>query len=84
MASKPDNIIAKMVEGRISKYYDNNCLIHQAFVKDGNLTVAQYVAQKAKEFGGKLEIAKFVRYEKGEGLQKREENFAEEIAKIIK
>ncbi|MPM76171.1 Elongation factor Ts [bioreactor metagenome] len=84
MASKPDNIIAKMVDGRIGKYYENNCLVDQAFVKDGSITASQYVAQKAKEFGGKLEIARFVRYEKGEGIQKKEENLADEIAKIIK
>lgn len=84
MSSKPDNIIAKMVEGRIGKYFENNCLVDQAFVKDADMTVGQYVALKAKEMGGAVTIAGFLRFERGEGLQKKEENFAAEIASMIK
>jgi elongation factor Ts len=84
MANKPDQIVAKMVEGRIGKFYENNCLVDQPFVKDGSLTVAQYVASKAKEIGKDISIIKFIRFERGEGMQKKEENFAEEIAKIVK
>lgn len=82
MQSKPDQIIAKMVEGRIGKFYETSCLVDQPFVKDGNLTVGQYVAAKAKEMGKDVSILDFVRFERGEGLAKREDNFAEEIAKL--
>ena len=81
-AKKPDAIKAKMVEGRISKFYDNNCLVDMAYVKDDDMKVGQYVKATAKELGGEIEIVEFHRYEKGEGIQKREENFAEEIAKM--
>ena len=83
-ANKPEAIIEKMVAGRIGKFYETNCLTEQAYVKDDSMTVAQYVASMAKEFGGSIKIDSFVRYEKGEGLQKREDNFAEEIANMIK
>ena len=83
-ASKPEQVKVKMVEGRIGKYYKENCLMDQQFVKDPDLTIAKYVANTAKELGGDIEIVKFVRFEKGEGLEKREENFAEEIAKMVK
>ena len=81
-AKKPDAIKEKMVQGRISKFYDNNCLVDMTYVKDEDMKVSQYVASVAKELGGKIEIVEFFRYEKGEGIQKREENFAEEIAKM--
>ena len=71
-----------MVEGRINKFYDNNCLVDMTYVKDEDLTVGKYVASVAKELGGNIAIVEFVRFEKGEGIQKREENFAEEIAKM--
>ena len=83
-AGKPDQVKVKMVEGRIGKYYKENCLVDQQFVKDPDLTIAKYVANTAKELGGSIEITRFVRFEKGEGLEKREENFAEEIAKMVK
>ena len=72
-----------MVEGKIGKYYKENCLLEQAFVKDGNVNVEQYANNTAKALGGKIEVVSFVRFEKGEGLEKREENFAEEIAKQL-
>ena len=81
-AKKPDAIKAKMVEGRISKFYDNNCLVDMAYVKDDDMKVGQYVKATAKELGGEIAIVDFFRYEKGEGIQKREENFADEIAKM--
>ncbi len=81
-AKKPDAIKAKMVEGRISKFYDNNCLLDMTYVKDEDLKVGQYVKNTAKELGGEIAVVEFYRFEKGEGIQKREENFAEEIAKM--
>ncbi|MBQ7172752.1 MAG: elongation factor Ts [Clostridia bacterium] len=81
-AKKPDAIKEKMVMGRISKFYDNNCLVDMTYVKDEDLKVGQYVEKTAKELGGEIRIAKFYRFEKGEGIQKREENFADEIAKM--
>ena len=81
---KPANIIEKMVTGRIGKFYEANCLTEQAYVKEDSMSVAQYTEASAKSFGGKITIKNFYRYEKGEGLQKREENFAEEIANMVK
>ena len=83
-ASKPEAIITKMVDGRIGKFYENNCLLQQAFVKNGDITVEQYVAEEAKKAGGMMKVAEFVRFEKGEGLQKREDNFADEVAGMMK
>ncbi len=81
---KPEAIADKIVMGKIGKYYKETCLVDQAFVKDPNLSVQQYTDEKAKEFGGKIAIAEFVRFEKGEGLEKREDNFAEEVANMVK
>ncbi len=81
-AKKPEQIKVKMVEGRISKFYDNNCLVDMGYVKDDELTVGQYIAATAKELGGEIKVVEFYRFEKGEGIQKREDNFAEEIAKL--
>lgn len=81
-ASKPAQIIEKMVIGRIGKFYDNNCLLEQAYVKEDSIKVSKYVENCAKEFGGNITVTGYHRFEKGEGIQKREENFAEEIAKL--
>ncbi len=81
---KPANIAEKIVNGKIGKYYKENCLVDQQFVKDGDLTVAQYVANTGKELGGDIKIAAFVRFEKGEGLEKKEDNFADEVASMVK
>jgi elongation factor Ts len=81
---KTENIAEKMVGGRISKYYKDFCLVEQEFVKDTEITIAKYTEQKAKELGGSIKIVEFVRFEKGEGLQKRENNFAEEVQNMIK
>ena len=83
-ANKPDAIKEKMVLGRIGKFYKENCLVDQEFVKDPNLSVSKYTEKVGKELGGEIKIVKFVRYEKGEGLEKREDNFAEEIANMVK
>ena len=81
-AKKPDAIKEKMVIGRISKFYDNNCLVDMTYVKDEDMKVGKYVEASAKEMGGEIKIVDFYRFEKGEGIQKREENFADEIAKM--
>ena len=76
---KPDAIVEKMVDGRMSKYYKEVCLDEQQFVKDQNLTIKQMLAAK-----GGLKVLRFVRYEMGEGLQKREDNFADEVMSQMK
>ena len=81
---KPANIAEKMVMGRISKYYKEVCLLEQPFIKDGDLSVTQYTEKVAKELGGSIKVTGFVRYEKGEGLEKKEDNFADEVASMIK
>ena len=78
---KPDSILDKMIVGRLNKELKEFCLVDQAYVKDGDLTVGKYLEQVSKEVGGKVEVKKFVRFETGEGLEKKEENFAEEVAK---
>ena len=82
-ASKPDQIIQKMAQGKIGKYYEEHCLVDQEYVKDDSMTVAKYTEASAKAFGGSIKINGFVVFTKGEGIQKREENFAEEIAKLV-
>ena len=81
---KPENIAEKIVEGRIGKYYKEVCLMNQAFVKDGNLNIEQYTQNISKELGTNIKIISFVRFEKGEGIEKKEDNFAQEVAGMIK
>lgn len=81
---KPKEIAEKMVMGRIAKFYKEVCLAEQAFIKDGDVTVAKYTENKAKELGGKISMVSFIRFEKGEGLEKREDNFADEVASMMK
>ena len=83
MANKPDNILANIVKGRLGKFYENNCLLEQAYVKDDSMSVAKYVASVAKELGGNIKVTGYVRFDKGEGIQKREEDFAAEIQKMV-
>ena len=83
MANKPDNILANIVKGRLGKFYENNCLLEQAYVKDDSMSVAKYVASVAKELGGNIKVTGYVRFDKGEGIQKREEDYGAEIAKMI-
>lgn len=77
---KPEKIVDRMVEGRVEKYYKDNCLVDQLFVKDHNMTIAQYVTQRVQMTGENIKIRRFVRYEMGEGLEKRHDNLAEEVA----
>ena len=77
-ASKPEAIIEKMVVGRINKFYEQNCLLQQEFVKDNEFKVEKYLASKG------VKLVNFVRFEKGEGIEKREDNFADEVANMIK
>ena len=83
-ANKPEAVLEKMIIGKMRKYFEENCLVNQAFVKDGNLTVGQYVEQQAKAAGGAMELTAFVRFEKGEGIEKREDDFASEVASMVK
>ena len=84
MASKPDQVKEKIVMGKLNKFYTENCLLQQAFVKDGDVTVEQYMNAAAKKLGGTITLKDAVRFEKGEGIEKKQENFAEEIAKLAK
>ena len=84
MANKPDNVLANIVTGKMGKYYKENCLVEQAFVMDGDLTVGKYVANTAKALGADIKIVDFVRFERGEGIEKRQDNFADEVASMIK
>lgn len=83
-ANKPENILEKMIMGKMNKFYEKNCLTEQSYIKDDNMSVSQYVAACAKEFGGNIAIKGFSIYERGEGLEKKEDNFAEEIASMMK
>ena len=81
-AKKPEQIIEKMVQGKLKKFYATNCLTEQEYVKDGSLTVGKYVASVAKEMGEDFSLSAFVLYEKGEGLEKKEDDFADEVARL--
>ena len=81
---KPANIAEKMVMGRINKYYKEVCLLEQPFIKDGDISVQKFTETTAKELGVKITVLEFVRFEKGEGLEKREDNFADEVASMVK
>ena len=81
---KPEAIAEKMVQGRIEKFYKENCLMDQEFIKDGDQTIKSYTEAKAKELGGKIEVLSFVRYEKGEGVEKKNDDFASEVASMMK
>ncbi|MBE5756799.1 MAG: translation elongation factor Ts [Clostridiales bacterium] len=77
---KPEKIVDKMVEGRIKKFYEDFCLLNQKFVKDSDKTIEQVVIEATAKIGEKISIRRFVRYEMGEGLQKRNDDFAAEVA----
>ena len=83
-ANKPEAVKQKMIEGKIKKFFKENCLVDQEFVKDGDMTVAQYTAKVAKDLGGEIKIVKFARFVKGEGLEKRADDFASEVASMVK
>ena len=80
MASKPQQVKEKIAAGKINKFYEENCLMQQAFVKDGSVTVEQYVNSAAKALGGTVKFVDAVRFEKGEGIEKKQEDFAAEVA----
>ena len=80
---KPANIVERMVEGRIKTFYDENCLLCQKFVKDPSKTVEQLVVEATATIGEKIAVRRFVRYEMGEGLEKKNENLADEVAKQV-
>ena len=80
---KPQEIIEKMVEGRLNKELKETCLVEQVFIKNSDFTVKQYIENKAEEIGSSVKLINAVRYEVGEGMEKKEENFAEEVAKQI-
>ena len=86
MANKPDAVKEKIAAGKLNKFYSENCLLQQEFVR-GDIftgTVEDYIADAAKKLGGKVTFVNAVRFEKGEGIEKKQENFAEEIAKMVK
>jgi elongation factor Ts len=80
---KPEKIIEKIVEGRMSKYYEDFCLLEQSFVKDPEVKVKDVLTQTIAKLNENIKIRRFVRYERGEGLEKKEENFAEEVQKQL-
>lgn len=81
---KPEKIIEKMVEGRIGKYYEEFCLMEQAFIKDPDKTIDQLLNEKIAAIGENISIRRFVRFGLGEGLEKKQENFAEEVMSQVK
>ena len=83
MASKPEKVREGIVTGKLGKFYKENCLLQQEFVKDSSVSVEQYMANAAKALGGTITLKNAVRFEKGEGIEKKQENFAEEIAKQL-
>ncbi|HPV00969.1 MAG TPA: translation elongation factor Ts [Clostridiales bacterium] len=80
---KPEKVIEKMVEGRMEKFYKDVCLLEQPWIKDPDKTIKELVAEKIATIGENISIRRFARFEKGEGLEKRQDNFAEEVAKQI-
>lgn len=82
LSQKPDAIKAKMAVGRLNKFYENNCLLDMEYFLEDSMKVGQYVEKTAKELGGKIVVAEMYRFEKGEGIQKKEEDFATEIEKL--
>ena len=81
-AGKPEAVKEKMILGKIGKFYDTNCLLEQEYVKEDKMKVCEYIASEAKALGADIKVTGFLRFEKGEGIEKREDNFAEEIAKL--
>ncbi len=83
-AGKPDNIIEKMVTGRLAKFFTEACLMQQDFVKGDKISVEKHVAEVAKRLGGTIAVKAFTRFETGEGIEKKADNFAEEVASMVK
>ncbi|MBQ8145338.1 MAG: elongation factor Ts [Clostridia bacterium] len=83
-ANKPAQILEKMVAGKLGKFYEKNCLLEQEYVKEDKMSVSQYVENTAKALGGSIKVTGYCMYEKGEGLEKREDDFAAEIERLVK
>ncbi len=81
---KPEKVVEKMVEGRIEKFYKEVCLLEQPFIKDNDITIKQLLTEKIAQIGENINIRRFVRYELGEGIEKKQANFAEEVMAQIK
>ena len=84
MANKPEQVREKIVMGKLNKFYAENCLLQQEFVKDNSMSIEKYIASAAKALGGTITFKDAVRFEKGDGIEKKQENFAEEIASMVK
>jgi elongation factor Ts len=80
---KPEKIVEKMVMGRVNKYYKEVCLLEQVWVKNADYTITKYLQEESKKLGAEIKITRFVRYERGEGIEKKEENFAEEVQRQV-
>jgi elongation factor Ts len=83
-SGKPENIVEKMVSGKMEKFYAENCCLEQAYIRDDKQTVAQYLASRGKETGCTFNVTRFTRYKLGEGIEKRSEDFAAEVASYMK
>lgn len=83
MRSKPEKVLEGIVAGKLGKYFKEFCLLEQQFIKDNELNVEQYIANTAKKLGAEIKVTRFIRYEKGEGLQKRENDLAAEVAGMV-
>ena len=83
LASKPDDVLKKILTGKLGKFYERVCLLEQGYVKEDSMSVGKYLTESGKALGGKITVKSFVIYEKGEGIAKREDNFADEIAKMV-
>ena len=82
-AAKPEAIIEKMVMGRVGKYYEENCLLQQAFVKENKVSVEKHIAEVAKQVGGSIKVTGFIRFATGEGIEKRQDDLAAEVEKLV-
>ncbi|MGH4052801.1 MAG: translation elongation factor Ts [Clostridium sp.] len=80
---KPEKIVEKMVMGRVNKYYKEVCLLEQVWVKNADYTITKYLQEESKKLGAEIKITRFVRFERGEGIEKKEENFAEEVKRQV-
>ncbi len=81
-SGKPEKIVGKIVEGKVEKYYKEGCLLEQVFVKDGDKTIKGVIAETAKAVGSPIDVIRYVRFERGEGIEKRKDDLAAEIAKM--
>ena len=84
MASKPQQVKEKIAAGKLNKFYEENCLLQQPFVKDDKVSVEEHIAAVAKQVGASIKLVNYTRFEKGEGIEKRQDDLAEEVAKLIK